>query len=221
MSERRSNVERIKPSSQRFSTQGSSNRRSSTPETRKIETNPSDTHRRSLESSIEDRHHEHQEQWTKSVEHLHRGTRYAKTHKAASDTIKIGDRIVVHGIHSGWLRFLGTVQFSSGVWAGKLSHDGCCMCALGGFDAFSHTPSTVLQQSSTVFQASSCMLACMYTNHACIQASSWTIQSGTATASPKATATSTAGRTTACLSRRTSLSRSLWSARRIPSILRA
>ena len=181
----------------------------------KIETEPhADSHRRlSLESSIEDRHHEHQQQWTDSVEHLHRGTRYAKTRKATADTIKIGDRIVVHGIHSGWLRFLGTVQFSSGVWAGVSSDDGCSWVRgsrLEEFLALDLARSPCCEGHSPVGL-----------RHVCLQALSWISQWATAAASPKATATSTAGRTTACLSRRTSLSRSLWSARRIPSILRA
>jgi hypothetical protein len=101
-----------------------SNRRSSTPEKSRVDAIKAsvDSHRRlSLDSSVEDRHLEHQEQWTEAVEHLHHGTRYSKANKPVADTIKIGDRVVVHGIHSGWLRYLGTVQFSGGVWAGELA----------------------------------------------------------------------------------------------------
>eukprot|EP00045_Choanoeca_perplexa_P009897 m.98123 g.98123 ORF g.98123 m.98123 type:complete len:715 (+) comp15070_c0_seq1:130-2274(+) len=112
-------------SSQRLSMGHLSKRRSSTPEMNKLRSaKPKrDSHRRlSLESSIEDRHHEHKEEWTEAVEHLHRGTR-AKNVKPTAETIRIGDRIVVNGVHSGVLRYLGTVQFSSGIWAGvELDH---------------------------------------------------------------------------------------------------
>eukprot|EP00730_Choanoeca_flexa_P017872 TRINITY_DN8650_c0_g1_i4.p1 TRINITY_DN8650_c0_g1~~TRINITY_DN8650_c0_g1_i4.p1 ORF type:complete len:756 (+),score=210.88 TRINITY_DN8650_c0_g1_i4:80-2269(+) len=96
-------------------------RYSSTPELEsynKEAQDPPPNRRLSLEPTWEERHDRHiNEDWTESVEHLHNGTRFRKE-RLRSDTIKINDRVVVHGIHSGVLRYLGTVQFSSGVWAG-------------------------------------------------------------------------------------------------------
>lgn len=61
-------------------------------------------------------------QWSESVERLHNPPSY-KNNKA--EAAEIGDRVVVNGTQSGTLRFLGSVQFSHGIWAGVELDEPC------------------------------------------------------------------------------------------------
>jgi hypothetical protein len=68
--------------------------------------------------------------WSAAVERLHSG-QSASRGGGSHDTLKVGDRVIVHGKHSGVLRYYGTVQFGSGFWAG-VELDQPCACAAVG-----------------------------------------------------------------------------------------